>query len=187
MGIGNTTPSSALYSAFLKLGPKEVTGPGSGLGPELLDHKTSVIARALEANQDAIRTGDPVGILAALGGLEIAVMSGLMLGAAKNSLPVLIDGFIAGAAFTAAWKTAPAVSDYCIFAHCSAETAHAGILRLLGQKALLDLGLRLGEGTGAALAMNILRGAARIFNDMASFDSASVSPVSSGNPKAKML
>jgi nicotinate-nucleotide--dimethylbenzimidazole phosphoribosyltransferase len=100
-----------------------------------------------------------------------------MLGAAKNRIPVLIDGFIAGAAFTAAWKTVPAVQDYCIFAHCSAETAHAEILRLLGKKALLDLGLRLGEGTGAALSMNILRGAVRIFNDMASFESAGVRSV----------
>jgi nicotinate-nucleotide--dimethylbenzimidazole phosphoribosyltransferase len=167
MGIGNTTPSSALFCALLQLAPEEAVGPGAGLDPERLNHKASVIARALQANQTAIQQGDPVGILSALGGLEIAVMSGLMLGAAVNRLPMLIDGFIAGAAFTAAWKIAPAVQDYCVFAHCSAETAHSKILGILGKKPLLDLGLRLGEGTGAALGMNILRGAVYMFNDMA--------------------
>jgi nicotinate-nucleotide--dimethylbenzimidazole phosphoribosyltransferase len=175
MGIGNTTPSSALYCAFLNLDPKIAVGPGAGLDSKLLGHKAAVIAQSLEVNRAVIEKGNALDILAALGGLEIAVMSGIMLGAARHHLPMLIDGFIAGAAFVSAWKIAPEVKDYCIFTHCSAETAHGHILKLLGQKPLLNLGLRLGEGTGAALGMNILRGAVHMFNDMASFAEANVS------------
>lgn len=176
MGIGNTTPSSAIYSAWLDLDPTETVGPGAGLPKDKLAHKAAVVRRALEANSGAVsdRESDPVGVLAALGGIEIAVMSGIMLGAAAHRLPMLVDGFIAGASFIAAWKIAPALADYCLFAHCSAETAHAHVLNQLGRKPMLDLGLRLGEGTGAALGMCILRGAVHMFNDMASFKSAKV-------------
>lgn len=175
MGIGNTTPSSALYAVWLGISPARAVGPGAGMPQKGLEHKAAVVARAIQANAAAVNSKNPLKILAALGGLEIAVMAGIMLGAARNRLPMLVDGFIAGAAFTAAYKLAPAVRDYCIFTHCSAETAHAEVLRRLGKKPLLDLGLRLGEGTGAALGMNILRGAAACFNNMSSFASAGVS------------
>lgn len=177
MGIGNTTPSSALYCAWLDIRPEDSVGTGAGLDPKLLSHKASVVRRGLEANAAALRSNDPLSVLAALGGLEIAVMSGIMLGAAEQKIPMLIDGFIAGAAFLAAWKIAPALADYCFFAHCSAEGAHRQALRLMGKEPLLDLGLRLGEGSGAALAMCVVRGAVHMFNDMASFEQASVNSV----------
>ncbi|MDR2892850.1 MAG: nicotinate-nucleotide--dimethylbenzimidazole phosphoribosyltransferase [Deltaproteobacteria bacterium] len=177
MGIGNTTPSSALYCALLGMEPAASVGPGAGLRPDLLGHKAEVIARALRANAADVASGDALRILTALGGLELAVMTGIMLGAAARQLPMLIDGFIAGASFTVAWKLAPAVRDYCFFAHCSAETAHSRVLDLLGEKPMLDLGLRLGEGSGAALGMCLMRGAVHMFNDMASFASAGVDAV----------
>lgn len=177
MGIGNTTLSSALYCAWLDLKPEHSVGTGAGLDPKLLSHKAAVVRRGLEVNAGALRSGDPVAVLAALGGLEIAVMSGIMLGAAEQKIPMLIDGFIAGAAFLAAWKIAPALPDYCFFTHCSAEGAHRQVLKLMGKEPLLDLGLRLGEGSGAALAMCLLRGAVHMFNDMASFEQASVNSV----------
>ncbi|MDR1125578.1 MAG: nicotinate-nucleotide--dimethylbenzimidazole phosphoribosyltransferase [Deltaproteobacteria bacterium] len=177
MGIGNTTPSSALYCAWLGIKPEDSVGTGAGLDPGLLAHKAAVVRRALEVNAGARQSSDPVAVLAALGGLEIAVMSGIMLGAATLKLPLLIDGFIAGAAFIAAWNIAPALPDYCFFAHCSAEGAHRQALKLIGRQPLLDLGLRLGEGSGAALAMCIVRGAVHMFNDMASFEQAGVNSV----------
>lgn len=174
MGIGNTTSSSALYCAFLGLAPEDSVGVGAGLSPERLKHKADVITRGLVANAKTLQAGDPLEIMAALGGLEILTMAGVYLGAASLRLPVLVDGFIAGAAFLCSRKLAWAVGDYCFFAHCSAEKAHRQVLESIGQKAMLDLGMRLGEGTGAALGLNILRAAADIFNDMASFESAGV-------------
>lgn len=176
MGIGNTTPSSALYSAWLGLPPEDTVGQGAGLSEAGLARKKEVVARALAANRAAVDSGDPIAVLAALGGLEIGAMAGLMLGAARARLPFLVDGFIATAAFVAAWKLCPKALDCCFFAHASAERAHSMLLKLLGQKPLLDLGLRLGEGTGAALAYPILRAAASMFNNMASFGSAEVTP-----------
>lgn len=174
MGIGNTTPSSALYSAWLDMPTADTVGSGAGLPSAQMSHKISVVERALAANKRAIESGDPVEVLAALGGLEIAVMAGIMLGAARARLPMLVDGFIATAAFTAAWKICPRVQDACFFAHASAEKAHAEVLRLLGKKPMLDLGMRLGEGTGAAVGLGLLRAAAYMFNNMASFSGAGV-------------
>ncbi len=174
MGIGNTTPSTALYCAFLGLDPFEATGAGAGISAEQILHKAGVFQRGLEVNAAALHTGHPLNVLAALGGLEIAAISGLMLGAAARRIPFVVDGFIAGAAFTAAWKLCPAVADYCFFGHQSAEQGHAEILRRLNKQPLLNLGLRLGEGTGAALALPILSGACAIFNEMASFEQAGV-------------
>lgn len=176
MGIGNTTPSSALFCAFLGIQPEDSVGIGAGLLPEKLAHKADVVARALDVNREAVNSGDALQVLASLGGIEIAVMAGIMLGAAKNRLPMLVDGFIATAAYLAAFKLVPAVEDYCFFAHCSAESAHTLVLERLGKKPLLNLGLRLGEGTGAALGMPILRAACDMYNNMASFKNAGVNP-----------
>lgn len=174
MGIGNTTPSSALYSVWLGLSPDETVGAGAGLTDEQIRHKTNVVERALIANRTAIQSGDPIEVLAAVGGIEIGVMAGIMLGAARASIPMLVDGFIASASFLTAWQLCPKVQDACFFAHASAEKAHARVLEVMGKRPMLDLGLRLGEGTGAALGLNIMRAAASMFNNMASFSSAQV-------------
>jgi nicotinate-nucleotide--dimethylbenzimidazole phosphoribosyltransferase len=175
MGIGNTTPSTALYCAYLGLDPYEITGAGTGLDGEGIRHKAKVIARGLKANEQAVVSGNPVSILAALGGLEIACLAGLILGAAKNKMPVVVDGFISTAAFVAAWKMNSHVIDYAFFSHVSAEKGHQKILQSLQAEPILDLNMRLGEGTAAAMAIFILRCAANIFNEMATFEDAGVS------------
>ncbi len=175
MGIANTTPSTALYCAFLDLDPQAVTGPGAGLDASGVSRKARVIAQALAANAQALATGDPLTILAALGGFEIACLAGLILGAAKNGLPVAVDGFISTAACVSAVKLCPAAADYAFYSHASAEQGHAKVMSVLSGVPLLDLGLRLGEGTGAALAIFLMRAACGIYNDMATFDQAGVS------------
>ncbi|MBU1041160.1 MAG: nicotinate-nucleotide--dimethylbenzimidazole phosphoribosyltransferase [Proteobacteria bacterium] len=175
MGIGNTTPSTALYCAYLGLDPDGMTGPGTGLDKAGVGRKVEVIKRGLTANAAAIASGDPLAILAALGGYEIACLAGLILGGARNRQLVCVDGFISTAACVAAWKLAPASADYTVLAHVSAEPGHKLAVAKMGKTPLLDLGLRLGEGTGAAIAMFLLRSAAAIYNDMASFASAGVS------------
>lgn len=175
MGIGNTTTASALYAAYLNLMPEEVTGHGAGLPPGGLAHKSQILHQALRANHEAVESDDPFEILAALGGLEIATMAGLILGAASRNLLIVIDGFISTAAYVAAWKMCPAVNDYCVFSHKSKESGHDTVLSYISEKPLLDLEMRLGEGTGAALGIYLLRNAAAIFNDMATFDQAKVS------------
>jgi nicotinate-nucleotide--dimethylbenzimidazole phosphoribosyltransferase len=177
MGIGNTTPSTALYCAYLGLDPASMTGPGTGLDKQGVSRKTEVIRRGLAANAAAVGSGDALAILAALGGYEIACLAGLILGAAKNHQLICVDGFISTAACVAAWKLKPATADYTVLAHASAEPGHRLALEKMGKKPLLHLDLRLGEGTGAAIAMYLLRSAANIFNDMASFASAGVSTV----------
>lgn len=174
MGIANTTPSTALYCAYLGLEPEDITSPGTGLAPEAVKHKAQVIRAAMETNRAAVESGDPFEILAALGGLEIAALAGLILGGAKNKQMVCVDGFISTAAFAAAWKICPAVNDYCLLSHASAEQGHAKAVEAMGLEPLLHLGMRLGEGTGAACAMFLLRGAANIFNEMATFNDAGV-------------
>lgn len=175
MGISNTTPSTALYSAFLGLDPADLTGPGAGLPSASLPAKTAVIRRGLEANGAAIDSGDPVDVLAALGGLEIAALAGLILGGARNRQLVCVDGFISTAAYLCAWKIAPAVKDYCVISHGSAEPGHAAALKAMGLDPYLHLGFRLGEGTGSACALFLVRAAANIYNQMATFASAGVS------------
>ena len=174
MGIGNTTASSALFCAYLGFGAEEMTGMGAGVPAAGLAHKTRVIERALAANAGAVESGNPFAVLAALGGLEIAALAGLILGGAARRMAVMIDGFIATAAYTAAWKIAPAVRGYCFFSHGSAESGHSLTLQRLGESPLLDLGMRLGEGTGAALGLFLLEAAARAYNSMATLGGAGI-------------
>lgn len=175
MGIANTTPSTALFCAFLGLDPLDITGPGTGLAPAAVKLKAEVIRKGLAANAEAVASGDALRILSALGGLEIAALAGLILGAAKNRMAVAVDGFISTAAYVSAWKLAPAVADYAFFSHASAEPGYAKIMAAMGSQPLLHLGMRLGEGTGSALALTVLRSACAIYNEMASFASAGVS------------
>lgn len=175
MGIANTTPSTALFCAFLGLQPSAITGPGTGLDAGGVSRKVQVVAASIAANREAVLSGDPLRVLAALGGFEIACIAGLILGGAANKMAVLVDGFISTAAATAAFKLAPEARGYCFFSHASAEPGHQAVMEALGEKPLLDLGLRLGEGTGAALALMLLSSAAAIFNEMATFSQAGVS------------
>lgn len=174
MGISNTTPSTALYCAYLGLDPEVMTGPGTGLDKDGVASKANVIRKGLAANSDAVDSGDPVRILAALGGLEIATLAGLIIGGAKNRQLVCVDGFISTAAYAAAWKTCPTVKDYCVISHASAEPGHASAVDAMDLSPLLDLGFRLGEGTGAACAMYLVRSAADMYNHMATFADAGV-------------
>jgi nicotinate-nucleotide--dimethylbenzimidazole phosphoribosyltransferase len=172
MGIGNTTSASALAAAFLGAEPEAVCGPGTGLDADGLDRKVAAVRRALAVNE---RDGsDPVGTLAALGGFEIAFLAGLALGTADRRLVVLLDGFISGTAALAAERIRPGTSASMVAAHRSPEPGHALVLEALGLDPLLDLGLRLGEGSGAALALPILHAALAILDEMATFDSAGV-------------
>lgn len=176
MGIANSTAATALYCALLDLDPEEMTGPGAGADAAMVRHKVGVVRRALTANADMLR-GDAIDVLAAVGGFEIVVMSGLMLGAASQKLPVLVDGFICSAAYAAALHICPALGGYAVLSHASAEPGHARALARLEGGAgdpLLDLGMRLGEGTGGAVAYGLLRCAAAVYTEMASFASAGV-------------
>jgi nicotinate-nucleotide--dimethylbenzimidazole phosphoribosyltransferase len=173
MGIGNTTPSAALFAALLRLPVSQVTGRGTGLDDENLRRKVKVIEQALEINQKALI--DPLACLAALGGFEIAGLCGLIIGAAKNRVPVVIDGFISSAAALVAIRLKPVIRQYCFFGHLSQEQGHQALFKELGEPPLLDLGLRLGEGTGAALAMSLIQAGVDVHNKMATFETAGVS------------
>jgi nicotinate-nucleotide--dimethylbenzimidazole phosphoribosyltransferase len=172
MGIGNTTSASALAAAFLDADPEAVCGPGTGLDAAGLERKVAAVRRALAVN--VVEERDPVGTLAALGGFEIAFLAGVALGGAEHRLVVLLDGFITGAAALAAERIRPGTSASLVAAHRSPEPGHALVLDALGLEPLLDLGLRLGEGSGAALALPILHAALAILDEMATFDSAGV-------------
>ncbi|AGW12279.1 nicotinate-nucleotide--dimethylbenzimidazole phosphoribosyltransferase [Megalodesulfovibrio gigas] len=178
MGIGNTTAASALFAAFLGLDPAGVVGPGTGLSAYGIEKKIDVVRQALACHADVLRAGEPLGILAALGGLEIAGMAGLVLGGAASGMLVVVDGFIATAAYVAAQAFQPLVREYAIFAHASAEPGHQAIMQCIGGAPLLHLGMRLGEGTGAVLCCQVLRAAAAVINEMATFESAGVSGAS---------
>lgn len=176
MGIANTTPATALFCAYLGLAPAAITGPGTGLSAQGVEHKTRVIEKALEKHGQTVGAGEPVDILAALGGLEIATLTGLILGGASLRMALVIDGFISTSAFVAARAICPLVSEYAFFSHASAEPGFGAVMKALDAEPLLRLGLRLGEGTGAAMAVFILRCAANIYNEMATFDTAGVTP-----------
>ena len=174
MGIGNTTPSSALFSALLPAGVDHVTGRGTGLEDAELSRKVAVIKEALRVNQSHLH--DPVSVLAAVGGLEIAGICGLCLGAAANRMVIVVDGFISCAGALVAMRLCPHVKDYLIFSHQSAETGHRTFFEKLGLRPVLDLDLRLGEGTGAALAMQVIENAVSIYNEMATFADVDIQP-----------
>ncbi|KAF1076606.1 nicotinate-nucleotide--dimethylbenzimidazole phosphoribosyltransferase [Halodesulfovibrio sp. MK-HDV] len=176
MGVSNTTPSTALYCAYLNLHPQDITGAGGGLDPEGVTRKTRVIERALSLHSATIESGDTVDILATLGGYEIAALAGLILGGAANNQLVLLDGFIATAAYTAAWKLCPTIKDYAFFSHASAEAGHKKILAKLDIDPLHDLGLRLGEGSGVPLALFLMRCACNTYNQMTTYSDADVEP-----------
>jgi len=173
MGIANTTTASALFAAYLPCDPSLVVGRGTGVDPAGIDKKAKVIHEGLACHQAAL--ADPFKTLAALGGLEISGLAGLMLGAAAKKICVVVDGFISSAAALAAIKIKPEVQDYLVFSHLSAEQGHQVFAKLYGVRPLLDLGLRLGEGTGAALAMAVIESAACCHNQMATFSGASIS------------
>ncbi|MDE0167931.1 MAG: nicotinate-nucleotide--dimethylbenzimidazole phosphoribosyltransferase [bacterium] len=173
MGIGNTTASSAIAAVMTGRPPAETTGEGTGRSPEELCHKTAVVRMALQAN--APDPSDPVDVLAKVGGFEIGVLAGVVLGAASERRAVVLDGFISGAAALIAHGLSPAVRDYLIASHRSAEKGHRAVLAHLGLDPLLDLGMRLGEGTGAVLAMGIIETAAACLTGMATFGEAGVS------------
>ena len=172
MGIGNTTAAAALMHKLTGIPVADCVGAGTGLALDGIRHKQRVIeaAVALHAGVD-----EPLAILATFGGFEIAMMVGAMLGAAERRSVLLIDGFIVTSALLVAAKIAPAILDYCVFAHCSDEQGHRRMLAQLDAKALLNLGLRLGEGTGCALALPLLHAACAFLGEMATFESAQVS------------
>jgi nicotinate-nucleotide--dimethylbenzimidazole phosphoribosyltransferase len=173
MGIGNTTASSAIFAALTGLPAEKVTGRGTGLSDEQLTHKTECVQRALEFNKPD--KSKPVEVLAKVGGFEIGGLAGVMLGAAAQRIPIVIDGFISGAAALIATALAPQIKDYLIAGHVSAEAGHTVMLKYMGLKPLLSLDMRLGEGTGAALAMFIAEAAVRTLNEMSTFAEAGVS------------
>ena len=173
MGIGNTTPSSALFAALLPCPVEDITGRGTGIDDAGLLKKIETIKKALAVNSSQL--DDPLKTLAAVGGLEIAGICGLCLGAAAHRIPVVVDGFISSAGALAACRLCPSVRDYLFFSHRSEEAGHATFLRLFAVEPILDLKMRLGEGTGAALAMSLIEASVKIYNDMATFASAQVS------------
>ncbi|HKD76154.1 MAG TPA: nicotinate-nucleotide--dimethylbenzimidazole phosphoribosyltransferase [Ktedonobacterales bacterium] len=173
MGIGNTTAASAITAALTGTPVSAVTGYGTGIDETQREHKVAVIERALAIN--APDAADPLDVLAKVGGLEIAGLTGVILGAASHRVPVVIDGFISGAAALVAARLCPQARYYMIAGHRSVERGHQIILQELGLTPLIDLQLRLGEGTGAALAMGIVAAAARAHREMATFAEAAVS------------
>ncbi len=173
MGIGNTTASAAITSVVTDLLPEDVTGDGAGRPVAGLQHKIGVIRHALEVNNPDPTDG--LSVLSGVGGFEIGVLAGVMIGTAAGGRPVVLDGFISGAAALIANSIAPATRDYMIAAHLSAERGHRAELDYLKLTPLLDLNMRLGEGTGAALAMPIIEAAAATLSEMATFGEAGVS------------
>lgn len=172
MGIGNTTASSAIIAALTGLPAAKVTGRGTGITKEALPHKVAVIEKALAVNKpDA---ADPVDVMAKVGGLEIAAMTGVMLAATARRIPVVMDGFISAAAALTAVRLCHEVVDYILPSHVSIEIGHQVVLDELGQIPLFDLQMRLGEGTGAALSMSIIDAAAKTLAEMATFESAAI-------------
>ncbi|MDX8341078.1 nicotinate-nucleotide--dimethylbenzimidazole phosphoribosyltransferase [Draconibacterium sp. IB214405] len=171
MGIGNTSPSSLLMHKFTGLSIEDCTGRGSGLGDQQVDRKTKILKEIAEKYTPAT----PEEILATFGGLEIAAMTGAYLEAKKQNMLILIDGFIATAAVLTAIQIEPSVKDNCIFCHSSDEKGHKLMLEHLGVKPLLQLGMRLGEGTGVAVAMPLIHSAVNFLNEMSSMEDAGVS------------
>jgi nicotinate-nucleotide--dimethylbenzimidazole phosphoribosyltransferase len=175
MGIGNTSSASALLSAITNLPAEKTVGRGTGISNEVFAKKLSLIQLALSKHQAELT--DTKSILAALGGFEIVQMVGAMLAVAEKGGIVLVDGFITSVAALIAWKLRPNVKDYMVFCHQSEEQGHIHLLNFMQVTPLLNLGLRLGEGTGAALAVPLLRATEQFYNHMASFESAGIEAV----------
>jgi len=173
MGIGNTTASSAIFATISGKQPKKITGRGTGIGDKQLAHKIKVIERALSVNKPNPK--DPIDVLSKVGGFEIGGLVGVMLAGAAYRIPVVIDGFISGAAALIAAGLSPQSKDYLIAAHISAEAGHELLLQFLGLKPLLNLNMRLGEGTGAVIGIFLADAAARTLSQMATFAQAGVS------------
>lgn len=178
MGIGNTTSSSALVSAFLQLEPEKVTGYGTGINPTTYAQKIKVIKQGLQVNMPNPK--DPLDVLSKLGGFEIAGLVGVALGCGAHRIPVVLDGFITSSAALVATRFQPKLTPYLIASHLSVEIGHAFVLSALNKEPLFDLQLRLGEGTGAALAMNLIEASLKILTEMATFESAGVSQAERG-------
>ncbi|MBC8208081.1 MAG: nicotinate-nucleotide--dimethylbenzimidazole phosphoribosyltransferase [Desulfobulbaceae bacterium] len=172
MGIGNTTPSTAIAAVLTGKNVTEVAGRGTGLNDEQLAHKIDIVTQAIAVNKPDARDG--IDILAKIGGFEIGGIAGLILGAAANKKPVVVDGFISTAGALIAYAIEPFVRDYIICAHRSMEPGHQHMIDKLGARPLLDLNMRLGEGTGAALAMNLVDASVAILTEVATFQEASV-------------
>ncbi len=173
MGIGNTTPSSAIIACITGVEVKAVTGRGTGITETQLAHKIRVIEKALEINDP--NPEDPIDVLAKVGGYEIGGLAGIVLAAAARRIPVVLDGLISTAAALIAYQLAPVVGPYLFASHKSVEIGHAITLDKMGLSPILDLSLRLGEGTGATLAMSLLEAGVKIYNEMATFEEAGVS------------
>jgi nicotinate-nucleotide--dimethylbenzimidazole phosphoribosyltransferase len=175
MGIANTTPATAIAAALLTVQPDTITGRGTGIDDATLNHKISVIEQALAHHNLLSSHPSPLTVLQTVGGFEIAAIAGAYIAAAQAGLPILVDGFISSAAALVAVKHNPSVRDWMFFAHASAEVGHAVMMQALAAKPLLDLGMRLGEGSGAGIAISLLRLACDLHNQMATFADAGVS------------
>lgn len=173
MGIGNTTSASAITAVFTELPVSDVTGHGTGIDDYHLEKKIATIEAALDFHSP--NPSDPIGVLSKVGGLEIAGMTGVIIAAASRDIPIVLDGFISGSSALIAAALAPASREYMIAAHQSVERGHESILRALELEPVLDLRMRLGEGTGAALAMMILEAACKILTEMATFEETGIS------------
>ncbi len=173
MGIGNTTPSSAILSVYGEKKPKFTTGKGTGISDEQWLKKIAVIERAIENNKP--KPKDPIDVLAKVGGFEIGGLAGLILGAASYRIPIVVDGLISGAAAVLALKMQPKVKDSIFVSHQSKELGHQVFFKLLDVPPLFDLGMRLGEGTGAVLGMQLIEASVKIYNEMATFKTAGIS------------
>ena len=173
MGIGNTTPSTAIASVATGIPAADIAGRGTGVDDATLARKIAVIEDSITLHRPT--RSDPIGLLAAVGGFEIGGIAGVVLGAAESRVPVVIDGVISTAAAVIAWLLEPRVSDYVFAAHRSVEKAQSAMLSLMKLDPILDLGMRLGEGTGCALAMPIIEAGAKVIRQMATFEEAGVS------------
>jgi len=167
MGIANTTPSSAIYATLLPSSVEKTTGIGTGVDEKALANKIEIIKKAIKTNETLLT--DPISILSALGGFEIAAITGLILGGAALRIPVVIDGYISSAAALVACRYKPATLDCLFFSHYSAENGYREFTEKFEIKPLLDLQMRLGEGTGAALAINLIEASVKVYNEMATF------------------
>lgn len=172
MGIGNTTPAAVLFCTLLGMKAEDIVGKGTGLTVAGWNNKVAVVKEALKLHQDE---KDIISILAASGGLDIAGLCGMCIGAAANGVAVMVDGFISTSAALMACALKPEIKSYLFFAHCSDELGHRRVLEAMEERGILDLNLRLGEGTGAVLASQLLDSACAVYHEMASFEEAGIS------------